>query len=357
MNQASLPAFASRLLAWYDRAGRQQLPWRHDITAYRVWVSEIMLQQTQVSTVIPYFERFVAAFPDVRALADAEPDVVLHLWTGLGYYSRARNLQRAAQILCAQHQGLVPTDMATLASLPGIGRSTAGAIASIAGGQPAAILDGNVKRVLARHGAIPGWPGQSDVGRALWTYAEQQVPPQRCGDYSQAIMDLGALLCRRGMPDCANCPVAADCQARLDGTQAQFPGRKAPKVLPVRSVVMPLLTDPQGCVLLKRRPTVGVWASLWSLPELTSGCDPVDFALEHGGRAPVRVTALPALRHSFSHYHLDITPVRVRLTARPEGVAERDTLWYNPDSPAAVGLPAPILRLLTTASSPEDPDR
>lgn len=238
--------FAARLLRWYDRHGRKDLPWQRARTPYTVWVSEVMLQQTQVATVIPYFERFMARFPDVRTLADAPLDAVLAHWSGLGYYSRARNLHRAAQQIRDRHGGVFPEDMDAIAALPGIGRSTAGAILAQALGQRHAILDGNVKRVLTRHRAIAGWPGQSAVERRLWEIAEAETPHARVADYTQAIMDLGAMVCTRARPRCGACPVADDCAARAAGTVSRYPAPKPRKTLPVRQTRMLLVTNGEG---------------------------------------------------------------------------------------------------------------
>ena len=221
--------FAARVLEWFDQHGRKDLPWQRDTTPYRVWVSEIMLQQTQVKTVIPYFERFMAALPQVQALAEAPEDRVLHLWTGLGYYARARNLHRSAQRVARELDGQFPETLAGLCDLPGVGRSTAGAILSIALGQRASILDGNVKRVLARYHRVEGWPGRSAVHQSLWDIAEQYTPAERCADYSQAIMDLGATLCTRSKPACDDCPLRGDCEARLHGVKHSIQAKSRKK--------------------------------------------------------------------------------------------------------------------------------
>jgi A/G-specific adenine glycosylase len=346
--------FADRLLSWYDKLGRHDLPWRQQITAYRVWVSEIMLQQTQVRTVVPYFHRFMATLPQVEALATAPDDQVMHLWAGLGYYSRARNLQRAGQQICSDYGGQIPIDVKTLVTLPGIGRSTAGAIASIAGGQRAAILDGNVKRVLARHAGIQGWPGETRVSKQLWTVAEARTPELRAGDYAQGIMDLGATLCRRSQPDCLHCPVREDCIAHQLQTPEQFPGRKPARKQPVRSVIMPLLCRADGAVLLEKRPASGIWSNLWSLPELGSVAEVEQLALDYCGQPPLQLTELAPLRHSFSHFHLDIQPVLVTVREAGPGVAERETRWYTPGAGATIGLPAPIQRLLEGLDSQKE---
>ncbi|MBK6960063.1 MAG: A/G-specific adenine glycosylase [Gammaproteobacteria bacterium] len=342
---ATAADFSARLLAWFDRHGRHDLPWQRERSPYRVWLSEIMLQQTQVGTVIPYFERFVAAFPDVAALAAAPIDSVLHHWTGLGYYARARNLHRTARLLTAQYGGQFPAALDELTALPGIGRSTAGAIAAIAFGRRAAILDGNVKRVLARHGAIAGWPGQTDISRALWEIAERFTPTERVADYTQAIMDLGATLCTRTRPTCDRCPVRADCRAHATGVPEQYPGRKPKAATPIRAILFLILRNPAGAVLLEQRPPTGIWGGLWSFPECPPEADIASRCDALGYRA-LGWQAGTARRHVFSHYRLDYTPVEV--TVVPGfAVADGDTRrWVLPASPDALGLPAPVKALL-----------
>ncbi len=339
--------FAQRLLHWFDQHGRHDLPWQRDITPYRVWVSEIMLQQTQVKTVIPYFERFMAAFPTVETLAIAPVDQVLHLWTGLGYYARARNLHRAAMRVCEELSGKFPDTVAGLEALPGIGRSTAGAILSIAGGQRAPILDGNVKRVLARHQCIAGWPGSTAVQRRLWDIAEQFTPNTRFGDYSQAIMDLGATVCTRSKPDCDACPIAADCGARKSGRQADFPAKKPKKILPARQTLFLIAINTEGEIYLEQRPPTGIWGSLWCFPELNKLDEAGKACLDRWQQEPATIEPLPGFRHTFSHYHLDITPVQIQLPHTPGAIMASDRgLWYNRAQPVEVGLAAPVVRLL-----------
>lgn len=260
--------FARNLLHWYDKHGRHDLPWHHNRNAYRVWVSEIMLQQTQVTTVIPYFEAFMARFPDVRALASAPEDDVLSHWSGLGYYARARNLHKAAKQVVMEFGGEFPADQETLESLTGIGRSTAAAILAQAFGKRATILDGNVKRVLARYHAVPGWPGQSAVLNKLWEHAENHTPEERVKDYTQAIMDLGAMVCTRNKPECKTCPVNDGCQAYNRDEVQRYPGPKPRKEKPEKTTWMLILEDTKGRILLERRPPTGIWGGLWSLPEL-----------------------------------------------------------------------------------------
>ncbi|MEX1199108.1 MAG: A/G-specific adenine glycosylase [Pseudohongiellaceae bacterium] len=345
--------FAKRMLAWHARHGRHDLPWQQSPDPYRVWISEIMLQQTRVSTVIPYYQRFLSRFPTVTDLAAATEDEILHLWTGLGYYARARNLHRAAREITDTHGGRFPDSIESLEKLPGIGRSTAGAILSLGHGIPAPILDGNVKRVLARCFAVSGWPGRTAVARELWRLSEELTPDdRRAGDYNQAMMDLGATVCTRSRPDCEHCPLAGQCIARREATIEYFPGRKPARTLPRRQACMVMITDDHGRVLLRKRPSPGIWGGLWSFPECDTPGEALPLADSLPGAAPVhsRTTRTPepwtALRHIFSHYHLDITPVRISARA-VETVAESDdTLWYPLDHSIPVGLAAPVRRLL-----------
>ncbi len=338
---------AAALLPWFQRHGRHDLPWQQDANPYRVWVSEIMLQQTQVTTVIPYFRRFVKRCPDTRALAEAPLDRVLHLWTGLGYYARARNLHRAAAIIVQDYGGCLPADSDCLTALPGIGRSTAGAILALGHGRRAAILDGNVKRVLARYYGIHGWPGHREVEKRLWELAEQETPQQDIAAYTQAIMDLGATVCTRAAPRCADCPLATGCYARRHNEQQQLPTARSRRVLPVRSAVFALLENEQGEILLQQRPPSGVWGGLWSLPEYSSQAELADWIERRALLLSDTLTPLPQIRHSFSHFHLDITPVRGVIRERADTIRDNDTcLWYSPVQAAEVGLPAPVQALL-----------
>jgi len=338
--------FAARVLDWFDHWGRKHLPWQQDISPYRVWVSEIMLQQTQVSTVIPYFERFVAAFPSVTALASASEDQVLHLWTGLGYYSRARNLRRSAIEIVDHHGGEFPTSVTALEALPGIGRSTAGAIASIAMGIRAPILDGNVKRVLARHHRVAGWPGQSETLKRLWLLAEAYTPDNRVADYTQAMMDLGATLCTRSRPQCGRCPLVDSCEGFAAGDLLSFPGKKPKRVLPVRDALFLLVHNERDEVLLERRPPSGIWGGLWSFPEIGRRQDLNQWCQQRLGVTPIATLDLPGLRHTFSHFHLDIQPIAVNVGTAVSTIADQGHHWYSPQQGAELGLPAPVLKLL-----------
>ncbi len=336
--------FARQLLHWYQREGRKDLPWQQNRTPYRVWVSEIMLQQTQVATVIPYFERFVRSFPDVRALAQAELDRVLEHWAGLGYYSRARNLHMAAKQVCDDFDGEFPADSEQLQSLPGIGRSTAGAILAQAFNQRGVILDGNVKRVLTRYHGIRDRPGSSKVQKQLWGLTDQHTPDRRHADYTQAIMDLGATLCRR-KPDCERCPVSDGCTALAEGLTDQIPARKARKPLPVREINMLVLRNRAGEILLERRPPTGIWGGLWSLPE----CQP-DQLEEHLAQldGEVSIKEIGAIReHQFTHFRLRYQPVEIRWLENHQQVLDSDqSIWYNTRSELNLGLPAPVKKLL-----------
>ncbi len=339
--------FADRLLHWFERHGRHDLPWQHPRSAYRVWLSEIMLQQTQVQTVIPYFERFVAALPDVATLAAAPQDQVMALWSGLGYYARARNLHAAARICVEQHDGELPADIDALIALPGIGRSTAGAILAQAHGLRFAILDGNVKRVLTRWAGIEGWPGRTAVEKQLWTLAENLLPDTRLADYTQAIMDFGATLCTRSEPACAICPLQHDCSARIHGLTSSLPTPKPAKSVPTRECAMLLALDESGCVLLQKRDGPGVWNGLWSLPEAADAAQ-LQHQTDTWLHAPGPATALPRFEHVFSHYRLGITPWLQRgVNLRPRIADNGPTLrWAAAAEWPDIGLPAPIRKLL-----------
>lgn len=345
--QTNCSQFSDKVLHWFDTHGRKDLPWQQEINPYRVWVSEIMLQQTQVKTVIPYFHRFMGAFPTVKALAQADEDEVLHHWTGLGYYARARNLHRAAKNVCDEKNREFPSDIESLCELPGIGRSTAGAIRSIAFGQPAAILDGNVKRVLARYRAIAGWPGQSAVLKQLWEVAEAFTQGERAAEYSQAMMDLGATVCTRTAPKCSQCPLSNDCKAYRSDAQARYPGRKPRKTMPVKNTTFLMIIAKNGDICLERRPNNGIWGGLWCFPELPSTEQAESWCLDRWGYPPQKTQQWQAFRHTFSHYHLDILPLQLTLATTPETVMEAgQQLWYNRRQPPKIGLAAPVASLL-----------
>lgn len=339
--------FANRLLTWHQRAGRKDLPWQQHPTAYRVWVSEIMLQQTQVATVIPYFNRFIARFPDATSLADTALDELLHLWSGLGYYARARNMHRAAQQIRDRHQGRFPEAYEQVVALPGIGRSTAGAVLSLSLGRRYPILDGNVKRVLTRFFAVPGWPGQVAVQNRLWAAAEQLTSLPHPGTYNQAIMDLGAGVCTRTRPACSQCPLIDHCRAYAEGDPTRYPESRAHKKLRLKSVRMLLLHRDRESLLLEQRPPSGIWGGLWSLPECGLENDPEAYCEKQLG---VRVDALhelPSRRHTFTHFHLDIHPLVLQVKNYKECVMDGSRrVWYNTANPDRLGLAAPVARLI-----------
>ena len=343
----SADAFAAPLLAWFDAHGRHDLPWQHPRTPYRVWLSEIMLQQTRVAVVVPYFERFVAALPSVAALAAAPLDQVLALWSGLGYYARARNLHAAARACVERHEGELPRSREALVALPGIGRSTAGAILAQAWGERVAILDGNVKRVLARYHGVAGWPGQPAVEKRLWAHAEAHLPPARLADYTQAQMDLGATVCTRHAPACTDCPLRADCVAFREGLTSELPTPKPGRPLPTRQAHLLLLRDASGRVLLERRPATGVWAQLWSLPEAPDAATAAARAGALAAGALDRPRAMPVVSHVFSHFRFLMTPLAWDAVAPAAALGDNEGYrWASRAELAALGIPAPVRTLL-----------
>jgi A/G-specific adenine glycosylase len=338
-------SFSALLLAWWDEHGRKDLPWQHPRSPYRVWVSEIMLQQTQVKTVIPYFDRFINRFPDIQSLASATTDDVLSQWSGLGYYARARNLQKAARICVDEHDGELPQDPGALLALPGIGESTANAIYSQAHDIPAVILDGNVKRVLARYFAVEGWPGKSETHRKLWNFAAELLPGNRGADYSQAIMDLGATLCTRGKPACGECPLRKTCKAFRNDAVALFPASRPRPKISKKSFRMLVLINAEGQVLLERRPPSGIWGGLWSLPADDDG-RPLHtrFSIKNG-----EFLALSRLKHQLTHIQMDILPLICHSEPVARGVeCASDQSWFGPDEWPALGLPKPVRQILET---------
>jgi A/G-specific adenine glycosylase len=336
--------FQQNVLAWFDQNGRNDLPWQKNISPYRVWLSEIMLQQTQVATVIPYFQAFITKFPDVESLAQAPVDEVLQLWSGLGYYARARNLHKAARII--DGQGRFPDTVNGLMELPGIGQSTAGAILSLAFNKSYPILDGNVKRVLARFKAISGWPGSSQTNKQLWAISASLTPDGRVAEYTQAMMDLGATVCTRSKPACEKCPLASSCLAWLTQTVADFPTRRMTKALPVKQLIFLLLHNNQQQILLEKRPPTGIWGGLWSLPEFTSEDAALNWCKTNNIRI-VRQQLGVAQRHTFSHYHLDYTPLRIETNGSGAFVMEADrVIWHSLQQINHIGLAAPIKLLL-----------
>jgi A/G-specific adenine glycosylase len=308
-----------------------------------------MLQQTQVHTVIPYFNRFLARFPDVASLAAAPLDAVLALWAGLGYYARARNLHQAAQQIITHHAGTLPLELAALQALPGIGRSTAGAILALSAGQRQPILDGNVKRVLARFAAVPGWPGATPVAARLWALAEQHTPPTQVAAYTQAIMDLGATVCTRTRPRCGLCPLQTECVAYSQGATTAYPTPRPPRILPVRTVFGLVLHNLAGEVLLEQRPPVGIWGGLWSLPEVTSVALGVAWCTTQGLQLHTTLRALPPVQHGFTHFTLQLTPLQARVSSAECAVHEPRWRWVSPAEQPDFGVSAPVQRLLSQA--------
>jgi A/G-specific adenine glycosylase len=358
---------AAALLPWFDRAGRKHLPWQIDPTPYRVWASEIMLQQTQVATVIPYYERFMQSFPDVRALAAAPVDEVLHLWTGLGYYARARNLHRAAQLIASEHGGAFPATIDAVQALPGIGRSTAGAILALSMSQRHPILDGNVRRVLSRYFGVEGFPGDAGVEKQLWSLADRCTPAARVAHYTQAIMDLGATVCVRARPLCDRCPLRADCVARIEGRQALLPTPRPKKARPQRVAHIVILRRDDGAVLLERRAPAGVWGGLWTFPQFEDRAAAESWAQEWSNRRERREQkrgegrnyreidngphTLPPYAHAFTHFDLTLHPILVR-AGESVAVADADRYcWYDAQRPAKIGLAKPAVDLIQALSS------
>lgn len=343
--------FAARLLAWFDQHGRHDLPWQHPRSAYRVWLAEVMLQQTQVQTVIPYYQRFLNRYPTLVDLANAELDDVLALWSGLGYYSRARNLHRAAQICVARHGGELPTGFDAISALPGIGRSTAGAILAQAHGARYPILDGNVRRVLSRFRAVSGNPASSAVQQQLWALSSALLPEHRLADYTQALMDLGATLCTRRQPHCDDCPIQADCVAHLQGRVREFPQARSRRERPLRRSTQLWVVDEQQRLLLRRRPPSGIWAGLWSLVDGETPQQAMA-ALQNLGISVGEPSLLATVRHDFTHFALDIEVLAVRATGF--AVADADLRWFSNTKALQMGLPQPLRRLLEQ-QSPEAP--
>lgn len=337
--------FQKKILSWFDLNGRKNLPWQIEVTPYKIWLSEIMLQQTQVTTVIPYFNQFIQTFPNIQTLAEAPLDSVLLHWAGLGYYARARNLHKTA-IAINTNNGDFPQDLEGLLALPGIGRSTAGAILSIAFNKSHPILDGNVRRVLARYYAISGWTGNTKISNELWKISTRYTPKNRCADYTQAMMDLGATLCTRSKPRCNDCPISTSCIAKIEDKVKILPTPKPAKANPIKKIIFLILTNEHNQVLLEKRPASGIWGGLWSLPEfetfagIQSLCDQQNIVIKS-------VTQLDEQRHTFSHYHLDYTPFIVQMENPINNVMEANqSVWYNFKQINTLGLASPIKRLL-----------
>ncbi|MHC8441423.1 MAG: A/G-specific adenine glycosylase [Candidatus Eutrophobiaceae bacterium] len=338
---------AKCLLPWFKKHGRHDLPWQNIGDPWKVWVSEIMLQQTQVRTVRSYFANFIQRFPKPQSLADASMDEVLYLWSGLGYYARARNLKRAAEIVAVRHAGQVPRDIEELMALPGIGRSTAGAILSLACGQSHPILDGNVRRVLSRCFAVAGTPGKKETERMLWALAVAGTPRQKTAEYNQAIMDLGASVCTPRKPQCESCPLCSDCIAYAEGSQLAYPARRRRAALPVKQALYLLLENSEGEILLERQPPAGLWGGLWCPPKCPLGKDPDEWTRDVLGLQPEGFTEIAVFRHAFSHYYLDIRTLCAKVGEEHVPQLARETclrVWHTRYSRR--GLPAPIQDLL-----------
>ena len=339
-----MPSFAARLVAWQREFGRHDLPWQGG-DAYRVWLSEIMLQQTQVVTVIPYFLRFVASFPNVAALAAATEEQVLAHWSGLGYYARGRNLYKTARLIVEQHHGEFPNDFAKIIELPGIGRSTAAAICALAFHQHRAILDGNVKRVLARYCGIAGWTGDKRIEAQLWQHAEDLLPKKEVAIYIQAQMDMGATLCTRSRPKCAQCPVQNDCVAHQTNRVAELPTPRPRKTIPERHATFLLLRHGNE-IYLEKRAATGIWGGLWSLPQLDDGGELLDEYMQRKGFDLAERTELDVFTHTFTHFKLHITPVLLRVANKPLQVQQADNAWLKLDEALQAAIPTPVRMML-----------
>lgn len=340
--------FTRKLLVWYKQHGRSDLPWQKNKTAYRVWISEIMLQQTQVKTVIPYYLKFMEIFPDVTTLANAPLDNILALWAGLGYYTRARNLHKTAIIIQDQYQGKFPSTLEQMVALPGIGKSTASAILAFSEKQALPILDGNVKRVLTRLHAVNGWPGKPEIEKQLWQLATSYTPTSRyIVDYTQATMDLGATICTRSSPKCTECPVSNECIAFANSETALYPNRSPKKTSPIKHTFLLILKNNKHEILLERRPETGIWGGLWSLPETSTQDLPVHY-LNYGDKVDAKkMQVLAPIHHTFSHFKLIATPIQYSM-GKPSKIAMSNThiLWHNPNDPLPKGVPAPIKKWL-----------
>jgi len=347
--------FSKKVIVWFEQHGRKHLPWQHAVNAYRVWISEIMLQQTQVVTVIPYYQRFMQRFPTLVDLAQATEDEVLPYWAGLGYYARARNLLKAAQWLHQNHFVDLPNDLELLNSLPGIGRSTAGAIVSLAYGTHAALLDGNVKRVLTRFFAIEGWPEQRAVNERLWGIAQHVTPKIGVQHYNQAMMDLGATLCTRTKPRCNECPLQTRCEAYASGNPTAFPHKKPTKEIPVRHHTFLILENNKQQILLERRPPAGIWGGLWSFPEFANQAAAIEWLERNLNAKEIIYEAWPTVTHQFSHFTLKISPLHVMVKSRKPVMMDNSAKeWFSIEQGLTLGIPAPVKRLLVESVMSEE---
>lgn len=342
MSTSLQESFSQPLLRWYDEHGRKDLPWQNPRSDYRVWVSEIMLQQTQVKTVIPYFNRFIHTFSDVYALAKAAEDEVLAHWSGLGYYSRARYLHQTAKIICTDFNGVFPSDIEQLKQLPGIGPSTAAAIASLAYQQPTAILDGNVKRVLSRYFLIEGNPQKSHVHQQLWALATHCMPNTRCADYTQAIMDLGATCCTSKHPQCSVCPLQDSCLAKQQNEVHNYPHKKPKKTLSTKHQQFLVIHTTEPLIFLEKRPPTGLWGGLWCLPSIEPSECPKDFIAKKYQLKTEKATELMSMRHTFTHFHLQINAISLRTKPVINTLRESNDGWFAPQDLSSLGLAKPV---------------
>jgi A/G-specific adenine glycosylase len=336
--------FASALIAWHPVHGRQGLPWQGTRDPYRIWLSEIMLQQTQVAAVIPYYERFLRRFPDVSSLASASEEEVLQLWSGLGYYARGRNLHSSSKKILAELGGKFPDSAEQIEKLPGIGRSTAAAIAAFAFGERSAILDGNVKRVLARCFGIEGWPGERAVETRLWQRAENLLPEKDIEIYTQALMDLGATVCTKSNPRCDACPVRRSCVARTKSRVHDIPAPRPKKALPTKRATWLLLLH-KGTVLMERRPSAGLWGGLWTFPE-TGSKDIEPHCWNALGCEIAGIKKLKILEHGFSHFNLRIQPLACDVGRVAPRAEESGRMWIEIEDAKGAAVPAPVRKLL-----------
>ncbi|MDP1657922.1 MAG: A/G-specific adenine glycosylase, partial [Methylotenera sp.] len=321
------------------------LPWQNTTDPYAIWVSEIMLQQTQVSAVIGYYSKFMVRFPTIAALASATQDDVLQHWSGLGYYSRARNLHNAAQTIINEHGGLFPQDFDTIQTLSGIGRSTAAAIASFAFNQVQTILDGNVKRVLARHFLVEGWPSAPKVEKELWELAEKLLPMQNMVTYTQGLMDLGATICTRSKPKCTSCPLSNTCEAYKHQRADELPTPKPRKVIPEKNITM-LIFLRGNEVMLEKRPSTGIWGGLWSFPEVETNHQVESFVLNRFSIIAKAGNTLPMLSHSFTHFKLHIQPQTLQVIKLGAKVGESGQMWIAVEDAIDAAIPTPVRKIL-----------
>ncbi len=348
MHKKDIYWFQTQLAYWFDLHGRKHLPWQNPVDPYRVWISEIMLQQTQVDTVIPYFEKFIRHFPDIEILSLAKQDEVLYLWSGLGYYARARNLHKTARLLVDHHDGQLPSSLLELMRLPGIGRSTAGAIFSLGFKQSAAILDGNVKRILSRFFTIKGWPGKASVQKQLWLISTLITPEKHSGQFNQAMMDIGSLICKRTKPLCSECPLSQNCQAYIENTTAEFPFKKPFKKIPEKKQTFLFIENEQKHILLIKRPPTGIWGALWCFPQAID--------LSNKGLHFVEKTKITEFSHPFTHFTMKVDLILAQINNFNTIMDANDLSWYDPQHPHKIGLAAPVSQQLLKLTKKQHDD-